>query len=75
MENILPYLGHFSSPTLTSAIVIGSLPKMSTTLTAILRRPGVHLWKNAFQFQRPVLLGAEALPLVLKDVIASPQKT
>jgi hypothetical protein len=29
-------------PTFTSTIVIVSLPKMSTTLTASLRRPGVH---------------------------------
>jgi hypothetical protein len=29
-------------PTLTSTVVIVSLPKMSTTFTAILRRPGVH---------------------------------
>jgi hypothetical protein len=29
-------------PTLTSTIVMVSLPKMSTTFTAILRRPGAH---------------------------------
>jgi hypothetical protein len=29
-------------PTLTSTIVIVSFPKMSTTFTAIFRRPGVH---------------------------------
>ncbi|MEI7900858.1 MAG: hypothetical protein WCK89_11435, partial [bacterium] len=29
-------------PTLTSTIVIVSFPKISTTFTAILRRPGVH---------------------------------
>ena len=33
-------------PTLTSTIVMVSLPKMSTTLTAILRRPGRHSWKT-----------------------------
>ncbi len=33
---------YFFPPTLTSTIVIVSLPKMSTTFTAILRRPGVH---------------------------------
>jgi hypothetical protein len=31
---------YFFPPTLTSTIVIVSLPKMSTTLTASLRRPG-----------------------------------
>jgi hypothetical protein len=35
-------------PTLTSTIIIVSLPKMSTTFTAILRRPGAHSWKTLF---------------------------
>ena len=35
-------------PTLTSTIVIVSLPKMSTTFTAIFRRPGSHSWKTLF---------------------------
>ena len=33
-------------PTLTATIVIVSLPKMSTTLTASLRRPGGHSRKT-----------------------------
>ena len=40
------FLCHYFFPpfvhTLTSTIVIVSLPKMSTTFTAILRRPGAH---------------------------------
>ena len=59
-------------PTLTSTMVIVSLPKMSTTLTAILRRPGWHSRGDARQFQRAVLLGAEALPFVFEDVITGP---
>ena len=33
-------------PTFTSIIVIVSFPKISTTFTAVLRRPGGHSWKT-----------------------------
>jgi hypothetical protein len=47
MEIELPPPGAWKMPlihTVTSTIVIVSLPKMSTTLTAIVRRPGAHSW-------------------------------
>src|SRR3972149_5766885 len=37
---------HLFPPMFTSTIVIVSFPKMSTTLTASLRRPGGHSWKT-----------------------------
>jgi len=46
-------------------MVIVSLPKISTTLTAILRYPGVH-YERRFSTPANGLFCAEKLPLVFK---------
>ncbi len=56
----------------TSTIFVVSLPKMSTTLDGQLALPGPALGEDALKFQGALLLDAEGLPFLLKNVIPGP---